>query len=88
MLQLTFYHLTNLCISVLASHSIYLFLGYDGVPVESMQGLDLNSHHSSTYGGGGGVGMDDGEDSDYEADRIPNPPTDNNQVAAWYDTDL
>lgn len=53
-----------------------------------MQGLDLNSHHSSTYGGGGGVGMDDGEDSDYEADRIPNPPTDNNQVAAWYDTDL
>ena len=54
-----------------------------------MQGLDLNSHHSSTYGGGGGVGMDDGEDSDYDGtERIPNPPTDNNQVAAWYDTDL
>jgi catenin beta 1 len=62
------------------------FSGYDGVPVESLQGLDLNSHHSSTYGGGGG--MDDGEDSDYDQERIPNPPSDNNQVAAWYDTDL
>lgn len=72
-----------------SNFTIFLLTGYDGVPVESMQGLDLNSHHSSTYGGGGGVGMDDGEDSDYDGtDRIPNPPTDNNQVAAWYDTDL
>jgi len=24
----------------------------------------------------------------FRQERIPNPPTDNNQVAAWYDTDL
>jgi len=41
----------------------FLTPGYDGVPVESLQALDLNSHHSSTYGG---VGMDDAEDSDYD----------------------
>ena len=65
---------------------ILLPSGYDGVPVESLQALDLNSHHSSTYGG---VGMDDAEDSDYDQERIPNPPADNNQqLAAWYDTDL
>lgn len=60
--------------------------GYDGVPIESLQGLDLNSHHSSNYGGGGEI--DDENDSESDNERIPNPPQDNNQVAAWYDTDL
>jgi len=64
----------------------YTHTGYDGVPIESLQGLDLNSHHSSNYGGGGEI--DDENDSESDNERIPNPPQDNNQVAAWYDTDL
>ena len=61
------------------------FSGYDGVPIESLQGLDLNS----------------GNDNIYNPDPIivntpillhkdlPEPPIDtNNPVAAWYDTDL
>lgn len=57
------------------------FLGYDGIPVEAMQGLDLNEGH---YGQGYHNG---GSDINYDSE-VPNPPQDNNQVAAWYDTDL
>ena len=93
---------------------LIIFPGYDGLPIESMQGLDINSSHpGSTYGhigdhGGGsaGGGIDtntntplphqqqqpnnDGTGSEYhEQDgSVPQPPNDNNQVAAWYDTDL
>ena len=63
------------------------FSGYDGVPIESLQGLDLNSDTTITT---------------YHPDNtfvhthspklpkdLPEPPMDiNNQVAAWYDTDL
>merc|ERR1719188_1873561 len=93
----------------------YTQSGYDGLPIEQMQGLDINSSHpGSTYGhigehGGGsaGGGLDtntntplphqqlnnqpnDGTGSEYhEQDgSVPQPPNDNNQVAAWYDTDL
>lgn len=63
----------------------WIVSGYDGLPVESMQGLDLNSGANSTYGGGGG---DPGSPNpEYDQD-LPQPPNDNNQVAAWYDTDL
>lgn len=50
-----------------------------------MQGLDLGSQHDSNYGP-----MDVGPgDLDFDAlDELPQPPQDNNQVAAWYDTDL
>lgn len=88
---------------------------YDGVPIESMQGLEINSSHpGSTYGhigehggsgSGGGpdthpntplphqqlqnqpcnVGGSEFQDQD---SSVPQPPNDNNQVAAWYDTDL
>ncbi|KAE8573655.1 armadillo segment polarity protein isoform X1 [Halyomorpha halys] len=59
--------------------------GYDQIPVDSMQGLDLGSQHDSNYGP-----MDVGPgDLDFDAlDELPQPPQDNNQVAAWYDTDL
>ena len=55
--------------------------GYDGVPVEAMQALDINEgHYGHAYHNGG-------SDINYE-NEVPNPPQDNNQVAAWYDTDL
>ena len=60
---------------------IFNILGYDGVPVEAMQALDINEgHYGHAYHNGG-------SDINYE-NEVPNPPQDNNQVAAWYDTDL
>jgi len=62
----------------------YTHQGYDGVPVEAMQALDINGgeghygHHGYHNGG---------SDINYDSE-VPNPPQDNNQVAAWYDTDL
>lgn len=62
-----------------------LCLGYDQIPVDSMQGLDIGSQHDSNYGP-----MDVGPtELDFDTlDELPQPPQDNNQVAAWYDTDL
>ena len=65
------------------------FPGYDGLPIESMQGLDINS--GGVYGN-----LDDDpnannplQSSELNFDQeVPQPPNDNNQVAAWYDTDL
>lgn len=60
-------------------------LGYDQIPID-MQGLEIDSH-----GGGNGStysaidAMDVGSAGNFE---IPTPPQENNQVAAWYDTDL
>jgi catenin beta 1 len=49
-----------------------------------MQGLDLGSQHDSNYSP-----MEVGADLDFDhLDELPQPPQDNNQVAAWYDTDL
>lgn len=81
--------------------------GYDGIPVEAMQGIDINSSHpGSTYGHiGGGEGAEEdhvgkhnlhnnlqsnNEQLDFGngGPDVPQPPNDNNQVAAWYDTDL
>lgn len=50
-----------------------------------MQGLDIGSHPGSTYGQV--QDMDVGDQMAYDSD-LPPPPQDNNQVAAWYDTDL
>ena len=76
---------------------ITLFVGYDQIPIDSMQGLEIGSHHGA--GGGGGstygpidamdVGGPDSSDLNFDhLDELPQPPQDNNQVAAWYDTDL
>ena len=66
-----------------------IFSGYDGVPVDGMQGLDLGSHHGgSTYGTNeGSNNVHGGDNLNFDPD-VPSPPQDNNQVAAWYDTDL
>merc|ERR1712080_600669 len=98
-------------------HSRNEGVGYDGLPIESMQGLDINSSHpGSTYGhigehgggssaGGGGLEInantplphqqltnqptgETGADYHEQGGSVPQPPNDNNQVAAWYDTDL
>lgn len=50
-----------------------MILGYDTIPVE-MQGLEI----------GGSMALPDFSLEDLP----PQPPAENNQVAAWYDTDL
>ena len=61
----------------------FSMLGYDGVPVDAMQALDINE---SPYGQHQGY-HNGGSDINYDSE-VPHPPQDNNQVAAWYDTDL
>ncbi|KAH8235511.1 hypothetical protein KR032_001723, partial [Drosophila birchii] len=110
--------------SVHSSHGGRAFhqQGYDTLPIDSMQGLEI----SSPVGGGGGAGgnagnggavggagngggalgaippsgaptspysmdMDVGEIDagalNFDMDAMPTPPNDNNNLAAWYDTD-
>merc|ERR1711934_510713 len=59
--------------SVASGPRTYTHPGYDGVPVDEMEGMGIGSHPGSTYG---------------QVQDMPQPPQDNNQVAAWYDTDL
>merc|ERR550534_1359635 len=70
-----------------ASSVYYLngYQGYDGVPVDEMEGMGIGSHPGSTYGQVQDMPME----GDFMGDQdMPQPPQDNNQVAAWYDTDL
>lgn len=73
--------------SVHSSHGGRTFQqqGYDQVPIDSMQGLDLGSQHDSNYGpmevGAGDLDFD-------HLDELPQPPQDGQVAAAWYDTDL
>ena len=54
-----------------------------------MQGLDINSGGNSTYGNLDDPNGNQLQNSDLNFDQdVPQPPNDNNQVAAWYDTDL
>merc|ERR1719211_70468 len=69
--------------SVASGPRNYTHPGYDGLPVEEMQGMGINSHPGSTYGPI--QDMDMGQQ--HFEDMPPAPPQDN-QVAAWYDTDL
>jgi len=70
------------------SHGTCRPSGYDGVPVDEMQGMGIGSHPGSTYGQVQDMDMGGGNgDINFEQD-MPQPPQDNNQVAAWYDTDL
>lgn len=48
-----------------------------------MQALDINE---GLYGPNQGY-HNGGSDINYDSE-VPHPPQDNNQVAAWYDTDL
>lgn len=62
--------------------------GYDTLPIDSMQGLEIGSHGpGSNYGP-----MDVGGDSttlDFDhLEDLPQPPQDSQHLAAWYDTDL
>lgn len=62
-----------------------LNLGYDTLPIDSMQGLEIGGGPTSPYA----MDMDVGEIGAGELlEAMPSPPHDNNQVAAWYDTDL
>ncbi|KAL7636200.1 UNVERIFIED_CONTAM: hypothetical protein RMT77_012957 [Armadillidium vulgare] len=67
--------------------------GFDHVPVDSMQGLDIGSQHGgpgSNYGPIDQLDIPPGHHPDltYDQQVPPQPPRDNNQMAAWYDTDL
>lgn len=69
--------------------------GYDHVPVDSMQGLDIGSQHGgpgSNYGPIDPRDLPPGHpghpDLTFDQQIPPQPPRDNNQMAAWYDTDL
>jgi len=70
--------------SVASGPRTYTHPGYDGLPVEEMQGMGINSHPGSTYGPVQDMDMG----NNHFEDMPPAPPQDNNQVAAWYDTDL
>merc|ERR1719239_1869041 len=67
--------------SVASGPRTYTHPGYDGIPVEELQGMGINSHPGSTYGPVQDMDMG----AQFE-DMPPAPPQDNNQVAAWYDT--
>ena len=70
--------------------------GYD--PVDSMQGLDIGSHQGSNYGPMPDLGTSDlhfdGLDNNPMGAPAPQPPHGagpqhpDNQMAAWFDTDL
>ncbi|BES97248.1 Armadillo segment polarity [Nesidiocoris tenuis] len=67
--------------------------GYDQIPVDSMQGLDIGSQHDSNYGPmdvtTADLAFDTLDELPTQQQQLPpHPPQDNNQVAAWYDTDL
>lgn len=71
--------------------------GYDTLPIDSMQGLEIGGGSNGPPGGAPTspytMDMDVGEMDASELtfdhlDAMPSPPQDNNQVAAWYDTDL
>merc|ERR1711988_476498 len=69
--------------SVASGPRTYTHPGYDGIPVEELQGMGINSHPGSTYGP-----VHDMDMGAHFEEMPPAPPQDNNQVAAWYDTDL
>lgn len=63
-----------------------ILIGYDTLPIDSMQGLEICSQQESNCSP-----MDVVTANDIDFGRLgdlPEPPQDNNQVAAWYDTDL
>lgn len=53
-----------------------------------MQGLEIGG--GSTYGAMDPMDVGHGDNISFDpmVEELPAPPQDNNQVAAWYDTDL
>lgn len=71
----------------------YFFLhsGYDTLPIDSMQGLEIGGETGQINNPTSPMDfgeMDASELTFDHLDALPSPPQDNNQVAAWYDTDL
>lgn len=70
--------------------------GFDQVPVDSMQGLEIGSHHGSNYGPMDTTMPELGPNANIDFQSLDNsgmhpaPPhgADQNQMAAWFDTDL
>ncbi|GFO32389.1 beta-catenin [Plakobranchus ocellatus] len=67
--------------------------GYEQVPIDSMQGLDLGSQHGSQHGAGNGAyggPMDNlpdlGNSGELNFESLGDPPGDNPNL--WYDTDV
>jgi hypothetical protein len=59
-------------------------LGYDGLPVEELQGMGIGSHPGSTYGQVQDMDMGghQGDLGHFDTD-MPQPPQDNNQVGLF-----
>ena len=55
------------------------YSGYDGLPVEEMQGMGINSHPGSTYGP-----VQDMDMGAHFEEMPPAPPQDNNQVLSIF----
>lgn len=86
-MRLKFGLLFQCCIYICIYIFFLLCTGYDQIPID-MQELEIESH-----GGGGSTygtldAMDVGSAGNFDPIEIPTPPQENNQVAAWYDTDL
>lgn len=58
--------------------------GYDQIPIDSMQGLEIGS----SFGMDMDIGETEGAGAASADLAFPEPPHDNTNVAAWYDTDL
>lgn len=73
-----------------------LLSGFEAnAPVDSMQGLEIGSHHGSNYGPMDHMDLpppphpDQNQLTFQNLDEMPPPPPqDQNQMAAWFDTDL
>jgi catenin beta 1 len=75
--------------SIHSSHGgrIYQPQGYDQIPVDSMQELEIGG--GSTYGAMDTMDVAHEGDLSFEhLDELPAPPQDNSVAAPWYDTDL
>lgn len=72
-------------------NSVSPHLGYDTLPIDSMQGLEIGGETGQINNPTSPMDfgeMDASELTFDHLDALPSPPQDNNQVAAWYDTDL
>ena len=71
-------------------------IGFDGsLPIDSMQGLEIGSQHGSNYGPMDHMDMSGAPPPHFEGmdnSGMAPPPNqqnqDQNQMAAWFDTDL
>lgn len=66
------------------------FSGYDGIPIDSMQGLDISSSQN-TYDQVDNSRFTGGGNNSFYAESNEDVNTSRNnasQIAAWYDTDL